>query len=107
MNQAEKWIDIHQGENQSVLTFLTLVQDLESNLFKEKDMLEKACVQIAKSQLNKEIKVKLHCSGKTIETYVQLCVEATHLESIVRDQKRTETPWLGPTKKPSNWNLKK
>ena len=98
----EKWIDTHQGENQSVLTFLTLVQDLESNLFKEKDMSEKAHIQIAKSWLNKEIKVELHHSGKTIETYVQLCVEATHLESIIRDQKRTETPQSGPMKKPSN-----
>ena len=92
VNQVEKWIDAHQGENQSVLAFLTLVQDLESDLFKEKDMSEKAHVQITKSWLNKEIKIKLHCSGKTIETYTQLHMEATHLESIVKDQKQMETP---------------
>ncbi|KAL1954935.1 hypothetical protein VTO42DRAFT_435 [Malbranchea cinnamomea] len=92
VNTAERWNNACQGDTQDVLSFISHLQALEADLFTEKEFSEAARVRVAKVKLSSDIRWELNHSGKVIETYAALRSEASHLENILRDQKKLEAP---------------
>ena len=107
-NTTEHWVSAHQGENQDVLSFLTHLQNLEANLFTEEEMTEQAQVKVVKARLLSDIHWELNHRDKQIKSYVSLRAEASHLENILKDQRKA----VGSKEQAVNWktsnrNLKK